>query len=489
MPISNNMPNNMPNTMSHKKVFILFFLIASALLCSCEPANNPDTNSLNLPEGETAARNQSERTSLLETIKSRGKLTVLTSNLPTTYYFDRDNELAGLEYEMTQAFAKSIGVEVKYKIYDSTKAIITALRNNEGDIAAAGLTINHNRQREFDFGPSYQTTKEYLVCHRDKKRIRNIDDLNNIEIVIAAETNYLESIKDYPDMAWITDDEHSTADLIKKVSRKKLECTISDSTLYSIERRFHTEISDKYSFSKDSKLAWMLNKHHDDLKQAISDWFDTYENDYDLAYELEKYYGYVQIFDYVDTHRFLARTKTRLPKYKEYFIDAALKNDIDPSLLAAQSYQESHWNRKAKSPTGVRGIMMLTQPVAKSLGVTNRLHAEQNIYAGAKFQAKMKKMVSHVEEPDRSWLALAAYNVGRGHFRDAQSLARKLNKNPDRWSEMKEVLPLLSQKKYYKDLRYGYARGNEPVRYVTRIRNYDGLLHQHFGKEKFEGVK
>ena len=130
----------------------------------------------------------------------------------------------------------------------------------------------------------------------------------------------------------------------------------------------------------------------------------------------------------------------------------------------------------------------MTQPVAKSLGVTNRLDAEQNIYAGAKFQAKMKKMVDEVSEPDRSWLALAAYNVGRGHFRDAQSLARKMNKNPDRWAEMKEILPLLSKKEFYKDLRYGYARGKEPVLYVTRIRNYDGLLLRHFGKGKFDGV-
>ena len=198
---------------------------------------------------------------------------------------------------------------------------------------------------------------------------------------------------------------------------------------------------------------------------------------------LKKYYGYVEIFDYVDTHKFLDRTKTRLPQYKNFFIDAAAQNNLEPSLLAAQSYQESHWDRKAKSPTGVRGIMMLTQPVAKSLGVTNRLHAEQNIYAGAKFQAKMKKMLDEVDEPDRTWLALAAYNVGRGHFRDAQSLARKLEKNPDRWSEMKEILPLLSQKKYYKDLRYGYARGKEPVRYVERIRGYDDLLYKYFSDE------
>ena len=118
--------------------------------------------------------------------------------------------------------------------------------------------------------------------------------------------------------------------------------------------------------------------------------------------------------------------------------------------------------------------------MAKSLGVTDRLDAKQNIYAGAKFQAKMKKMIEKIDEPDRTWLALAAYNVGRGHFRDAQALARKLNKNPDRWSEMKDVLPLLSEKKYYKDLRYGYAHGKEPVRYVTRIRSYDDLLYKSF---------
>jgi membrane-bound lytic murein transglycosylase F len=255
-----------------------------------------------------------------------------------------------------------------------------------------------------------------------------------------------------------------------------------------LERRYHTEIQKKYVFAEGSELAWMINKNNDRLKRAISDWFEQYKDDYELANVMEKYYGYVGTFDYVDTHRFLDRVQTRLPKYKDFFIDAANKNNLQPSLLAAQSYQESHWDRKAKSPTGVRGIMMLTQPVAKSLGVTNRLDAEQNIYAGAKFQAKMKKMVEDVSEPDRSWLALAAYNVGRGHFRDAQSLARKMNKNPDRWAEMKEILPLLSKKEFYKDLRYGYARGKEPVLYVTRIRNYDGLLLRHFGKGKFDGV-
>jgi membrane-bound lytic murein transglycosylase F len=418
----------------------------------------------------------------LEEIKQRGKLIVLTTNTPTTYYFNRDNQLTGPEFDMTQAFAKSLQLDVEYKVYDSTKNLLIALRNNEGDIAASALTINEQRKKEFDYGPVYQTTNEIIVCHRNDKKIKNKKELNRLDVVIAADTTFIESLKAYPELSWTANHDLNTTDLIELVAQNKIQCTISDSILYNIERRYHIEIQNKFTLAKESQLAWMLNKNNDGLKQAVNNWFDQYKENNELAYMLERYYGYVEIFDYVDIHKFLKRIETRLPQYKKYFIDAAIKNGVEPSLLAAQSYQESHWNTKAKSPTGVRGIMMLTQPVAKSLGVTNRLDAKQNIYAGAKFLAKMKKMVEHVSEPDRTWLALAAYNVGRGHFRDAQALARKLNKNPDRWYDMKEVLPLLSQKKYHKDLRYGYARGNEPVRYVTRIRSYDALLHRHFGE-------
>jgi len=465
---------------------ILLVAVFSLLLYSCDKSEQAAPVSVLLPE--TIDRSQETPVDLLNKIQQRGKLTILTTNLPITYYYDREDKLAGPEYEMTQAFAKTLNVEVEYKVYQSTSSVLNALRNNEGDIAAASLTVTNERKKEFDFGPVYQQVNELLVCHRNKKRIKKIADLNNLEVVVTADSSYIESLEKYPEMSWLVDDEMNTEDLLNQVAMKNIECTISDSTLYNIERRYHTEIQDKYTLAKKSQLAWMINKNNTDLITAINHWFEQYKK-HDLAYTLEKYYGYAEIFDYVDTHKFLSRVGTRLPQYKEFFIDAAIKNNLKPSLLAAQSYQESHWNRKAKSPTGVRGIMMLTQPVAKSLGVTNRLHAEQNIYAGAKFQAKMKKMVADVEEPDRSWLALAAYNVGRGHFRDAQGLARKLNKNPDRWAEMKQVLPLLSQKKYFKDLRYGYARGNEPVRYVSRIRNYDELLHRHFGKETFDGVK
>jgi membrane-bound lytic murein transglycosylase F len=419
----------------------------------------------------------------LDSILASKTLTVLTVNSPTSYYYDRDDQLAGPEYEMTQSFAKYLGVKVKYKVYDSTKEVIDALRNHKGDLVAAGLTITDARKKYFDFGPSYQTLDEMLICRRDERNINSADDLKGLNIVVTGESSYLETLKNYPGVNWHTDNKHNTQYLLAAVAAGNIQCTVSDSTLFYIERRYHTELEDKYTLSADTHLAWMVKKNDDDLVDAMNDWFDKYRKD-DLGQMIDKYYGYVEIFDYVDTHKFLRRIKTRLKKYKNYFIDAAKKNDIDPIMLAAQSYQESHWNPRAKSPTGVRGIMMLTLPVARSLGVKSRLNAKQNIYAGAKFINRMEGIVEHVAEPDRNWLALAAYNIGRGHFRDAQTLAKTLGKDPDQWSDMKDVLPLLSEKKYYRSLSYGYARGNEPVTYVTRIRNYEKLLRTHLkGKD------
>jgi len=429
---------------------------------------------------------QGKTEDLLDRIVKNKELVVLTTNQPTTYYIDREDNPTGPEYDMTRAFAQTLGVDTRYIEFDSTEAVIEALRKGEGDIAAAGLTITSERKAEFDFGPAYMDVSEYLVCHRDAAFVETIEDLKGLEIVIPTATSYVDTLyKQYPGIDWSLDDNLLTPRLLEKVRSKDIECTISDSTIFDISRRYYPEISVKFTLHKGSQLAWMHAKNNPRLAGAINKWFTEYQDSGEYEQKIEKYYGHIDVFDYVDVQKFKRRIKDRLPKYKDMFIKAAKENNISPALLAAQSYQESHWDRKAKSPTGVRGIMMLTQPVAKSLGVTNRLHAEQNIYAGAKYHAKMKKMFDeNVTEPDRSWMALAAYNVGRGHFRDAQGLARKLGKNPNLWIDMKEVLPLLSEKEYYKDLTYGYARGNEPVQYVTRIRDYDDILVQYFMEQE-----
>jgi len=185
----------------------------------------------------------------------------------------------------------------------------------------------------------------------------------------------------------------------------------------------------------------------------------------------------IYLFDYVDTRAFHRKIKNTLPKYKTIFTKVAKKHDFSWQLLAAQSYQESHWRSNAKSPTGVRGMMMLTRNTAKSLGVSNRLNPYQSINGGAKYLSKLLKQVpENVYEEDKILFALAGYNVGMAHIKDAISLAEELSIDKNRWNEFKTVLPLLTQEKYYKKLKYGYARGTEPIIYVERILNYKNIL-------------
>ena len=208
----------------------------------------------------------------------------------------------------------------------------------------------------------------------------------------------------------------------------------------------------------------------------------------ELAELKDKYYGYIEVFDYVDTRALTRRIKRLLPKFRPMFEEAEQRHGIDWTLLAAQSYQESHWNPRAKSPTGVRGIMMLTLTTAKEMGIKSRLNAKDNIMGGAKYLSKMqKRLPKSITGHDRERMALAAYNVGFGHLRDAFVLAKRLEKNPDLWSDVSTVMPLLGQKKYYRTLKHGYARGWEPVRYVKRIRDYQDIIVQNL--ERLERAK
>jgi membrane-bound lytic murein transglycosylase F len=205
---------------------------------------------------------------------------------------------------------------------------------------------------------------------------------------------------------------------------------------------------------------------------------------------VDYYFSHLEGFDYVDLARYRRRIYQRLPKYKQYFIEAAAENDLDWHLVAAQAYQESHWDPKAKSFTGVRGIMMLTQDTAKAMGLKNRLEAKDSIFAGARYLAKLHKMVGdNVNEPDRTLMALAAYNIGYGHLQDARVLALRLGKPQDTWHGVRSTLPLLQRKKYYRTVAHGYARGNEAVEYVDRIRTYHKVLLMAMTPEGLYGMK
>ena len=120
---------------------------------------------------------------------------------------------------------------------------------------------------------------------------------------------------------------------------------------------------------------------------------------------------------------------------------------------------------------------MLTRTTAADMGYSNRIDPQNSINGGARYFSILKRRIpQHIAEPDRTWLALAAYNIGLGHLEDARTITQQRGGDPNKWVDVKESLPLLTQKRWYEQLGHGYARGNEALIYVENIRSYYDIL-------------
>ncbi|OOG22941.1 lytic transglycosylase F [Thioalkalivibrio denitrificans] len=447
-----------PAIFSNLRLALGLGLSLSLSACSSEEAASPD----------------------LEAISDRGELLVITRNAPTTYYYGRDGEV-GFEYELVSAFAEHLGVSPRFVIRDSVDDVINALEAGEGDLAAAGLTRTAGREGRFAFGPGYLAVQQQLVCRRGGANPGSIEDLADVQIMVTASSSYVERLEELrtevPDLTWEARPDLTTEQILELVWKREVDCAVADSNIVAINRRYFPELQVIMPLTEEESLAWMLPPDSRGLRRELERWFAGLDDNGLLSTLQGRYYGHVDIFDYVDVARYRRRIHSRLPRFRPLFEEAAETHGLDWTLLAAQAYQESHWDPSARSPTGVRGMMMLTLRTAGDLGVDNRLDPAQSIHGGARYLADLRnRLPDSVEEPDRTWIALAAYNIGMGHVFDARGLARDLGRDPDNWVEFREVLPLLAQPRYHRNLRFGYARGSEPVEYVRRIRNYREIL-------------
>jgi len=425
--------------------------------------------------------------SKLQKVKDKKLLNAVVLNSPTVYYYGNDED-TGFEYELLKMYTEDIGVKLNIIVVDTVSEALRLSREGVGDITSAAITKTEDRLKTYTFGPSYYQVQQQMICNRNLQKKgkfpKSLDDLNGLKVVIGKDTSYEKSMseakKNDENITYEVSDEYSTAQLLEMVANKKIDCTAADSNIYSINQRYYPSISFAFTLSERESLAWVMRDDSNTLKNDMYRWLNRFIQSGGMAKLKDKYYGHINIFNYYNTIIFHKRIKSRFPKYRKYFIDAANKYKISWIYLSAQSYQESHWNPRAKSNTGVRGMMMLTLPTAKSMGVKSRINAKQSIYGGAKYIAKMINRVPEGVKglDERMKFALAAYNIGMGHIQDAQVLAKREFKDPNSWLDVRSVLPLLTQKKYYKTLKYGYARGIEPVRYVDAISEYAQILEQ-----------
>ncbi len=431
----------------------------------------------------------------LEAIKSRGELVLITRNTASCF-FEGANGPTGFEYDLAKAFAEHLGVSLRPLIMEEEGDMIEALRNGKADMIAAGLPFGRQAAKLVALGPGYLDVQQQVVGRRGGISFNNVKELSeksDASIWMAGSSSRIEILNElraeHTGLSWKTLNDYSTEELLQMVWNRSLPLTMVESNTLTMNRRFYPELVVHFTLGKPKKLAWAMHPHSRHLYRETTKWFAMSETQKRLQGLVDHYFSHLADFDYVDLARYRRRIDQRLPKYQSHFEAAAEKYGLDWQLVAAQAYQESHWNPKAKSYTGVRGIMMLTQGTAKNMGLKNRLAAKESIYAGTRYLATLHELIGdEVAEPDRTLMALAAYNVGFGHLQDARKLALRLEKPANSWYGVRAVLPLLQKKKYYRTLPYGYARGNEAVQYVDRIRTYHKMLNMAMIPEDFAGI-
>ena len=425
----------------------------------------------------------------IDRVLSQGVLRMVTVEGPTTYYQSVRGK-DGFEYFLAKAFADHLGVELKISVGQDLTSMLHTLTGPQANFAGAGVAVTDERKKWLHFSRPYDQVEQTVIYRLGTPKPESIEDLSSGRLVVVIGSSHharLKSLREsHPSLSWEALDNTEMLGLMHLVHSGEADYAVIDSSAFSINRSIYPKARAAFQLSNPDPLAWAFPKHIDtSLVQAANDFLDEYQASGELDRLKKHFYSPTEAFTVGGSQVFNQRIQKRLPNYEELFRQTAEEYNLDWHLLAAIAYQESHWDPLATSPTGVRGLMMLTKITAREMGVPDRLDPMQSVRGGAEYFLKLKqRLPKYIVEPDRTWFALAAYNVGLGHLEDAQLLAYKHGANPNQWGEVQRYLPLLSQRKYFNNTRYGFARGKEPVNYVENIRHFRTILRWRSQEEK-----
>jgi len=395
-------------------------------------------------------------------------------------HYQYDQEMTGLEHELTQLLSERLDIPVQLFAVTDMPDLYRALASGAVDMAFTGTSYNA-LQSDFTPGLPYLMTRVGLA----RQMASQSPELKAQEIAILDSVSHgsigNRLADDYPGLS-ITYVNAGLAELMTRIEMGDLDMAMLDERDYLLMRPFFPNQRFDFLTEHQRPVAPLFRNTRD---RSLIDAIDTVLRDLRqtevIARLQDRYLGHTRDFDYVGTLTFERQIESRLPEFEGYFREQAEITGLDWRLLAAVAYQESHWRRNAVSPTGVKGIMMVTLATAGDMGIENRLDPAQSIQAGSQYLASLnRRMPQRIQEPDRTWMALASYNVGAGHLEDARIITETLDDDPDSWIDVRQHLPKLALKEWHPYTRYGYARGHEPVVYVANIRRYYNVLQRAF---------
>nr|WP_300309633.1 membrane-bound lytic murein transglycosylase MltF [Halomonas sp.] len=415
----------------------------------------------------------------LEGVKSRDFLTVHTRNTPLTYYEGRLGP-TGFEYELVRRFADYLGVSLTLEDDHNVSSVLASVRE-QGDLGAAALPLEPATPGII-YSQPVMLMQPMVVYRRGLPPPRTPADLVGLQIGTLKGTGIsrvMHELQDsIPELSWKEATDLEIASLLKRVEDGSLDAAVVFEHQFRLNRLFFPEVEDGFKVGEKVAMAWALPDNQGmGLIDAANEFLVTLRASGKLDMLIDRYFGHDDYLEYVGARTFIQHVHGRLPRYEELFREAARRENFDWKLLAAVAYQESHWKPDATSPTGVRGMMMLTNVTAEEMNISNRLDPAESIEGGARYLRSIEqRLPEEITGNDRLYMTLAAYNVGLGHLYDARKIVSMLGRDPDRWEDVRDALPLLQESKWYERTRHGYARGSEPVIYVRNIQRYLEIL-------------
>ena len=415
------------------------------------------------------------RTGALEDIRSRGELRVAMFNSPTTYYLGLEGP-EGAEYELVSRFAAQLGVKLTVVVVADRAELRDAIMNRRADIAASRLSWSSQWRGVALPSEVYAESPLFWVYRRGQPRPKTTTQLKELNAVVledSAAWNYLQSLSALERAAYELTElpKNLGRDPLDIVASGRAEVTLIDGFEYANLRSRYPSLDVAFGIDARRPLYWMVRKDGRDLLTEVNRFLLEQRAKKRIPNPAAEIDPSTLPDTYAD--QLLVDLEVKLPLYRKLFESASAETNLDWSLIAALGYQESQWNPKARSPFGAQGLMMLMPRTARSLGVTDPYDAAQSILAGARYLAQLRETIpARIREPDRTWMAVAAYNMGYGHLEDARVLTARQGGNADRWIDVRERLTLLSDEFWYLQVKNGYARGWETRLLVDRVQQY-----------------
>ncbi|MEA2042711.1 MAG: transporter substrate-binding domain-containing protein [Bacteroidota bacterium] len=462
--------------MRHLIHVLIFILTVNFFSCS------------NRPKDDSGMIDPIERD--LDKIKAGDTLRALVVYSPTSYFLYRGRPM-GFEYELLKKLAKNLDLTLDLHISKNIDDQFDQLNTGTVDIVAYGLTITKKRKQEVNFTEHLYLTHQVLVQKKpdywrkmtwaaiERELIHDAVELGKDTISVRKNSSYAARLQNLSEEIGekiyidTVPGDMSTDKIIKKVAEGEYKYTIADDNIAKINASYMPILDVDVPISFSQKVGWAVRKNSPELLAAINQW----------GVDIKKTVGYYVIYNryFKKEHKFKVRIKSdffslndnKISQYDELIQRYSKKINWDWRLVASLIYQESQFNPLAKSWAGAKGLMQVMPATAKGLGITNRNNPEDNIRGGTKYLKKLwLKFEMIPDSVQRLKFAIASYNCGYFHVKDAQKLAEHYKLETKVWDENvdKMILKLSYPKDYNRSfIKFGYVRGIEPYTYVNQI--------------------